>query len=987
MTNKADRSQASLIKSDSLFIPIATVFISSFCIMVLELVASRLIARYLGSSLYTWTAVIGIVLAGITVGNFLGGRLADRFSPGKILGIIFILCSISSASVIELNRIAGTMAGLEQYSLPIRIFSHIAIAFLLPSVLLGTISPLIAKMALDKGHKTGNTIGDIYAWGAFGSIVGTFVTGYFLLNTLGAIAIIRTVAGVLLLLGIVYVIARNSLSESVGAAAIDKDTTQKSTRSSFGPMMWFCLTVFLSNACIMVLELVASRMIARQLGSSLYTWTSIIGVVLTGITVGNYLGGKLADRYAPRKVAALFFMLSSISCLLIIILNGMIGLGQWEALYYLSWPIRVFLHIAMIYLLPSLLLGTISPVVAKMALDLGRKTGTTLGDIYAWGAAGSIFGTFVAGYYLISTIGTVAIVWSVAGLLILIAICYNARQKVLYVWLGLFAAAFFIGGMPLKYLDKIGSTGEQLNKLAVKCFLRQPFRPGILYEAETPYCYVAVKCIQANPEKRAFYQDKLVHSHLIVGDLSKLQYAYEQIHGAITQRFSKGKKKLTTLVIGGGGYVYPRYIEAFWPGSRVDVAEIDPGVTKAAMAAFNLPADTSINTYTMDARNYVDELLRKQAAGEDVPKYDFIYEDAINDYSVPFQLTTKEFNDKIVKLLADDGIYMAEIIDVYKSARLLSTFFNTLEKTFAHVQVVDEIGPDTARKTFVVVASNKDIDLADLNHEEAAKDLKITLLSEEQLKELRAKTNGAILTDDFAPVDNMLSAVVCRSAIDTLTQKYENEALELYESKQYDESLAMYSKLLEINPEMRGVIAYEKMAVILAELGRLQESVISFNNAIKLNEQAVRKIDISNVYKCLGIVLNRQQRSFEAIGPLEKAVTGFARQMKDKPKSLQVCENFAGSYVALAEACEASGKSEDAVRAWKGAVRRYNYAARLAPSNINYHVEAIKSHLHAGESDMAIKRLDDAIVMMRLFKQQEQVDALLQFRANILQQL
>ncbi|MFA5251569.1 MAG: fused MFS/spermidine synthase, partial [Phycisphaerae bacterium] len=66
-----------------IFIPSATVFLSSACIMVLELVAGRLIARHLGSSLYTWTSVIGVVLAGITIGNYLGGRIADRFEARK----------------------------------------------------------------------------------------------------------------------------------------------------------------------------------------------------------------------------------------------------------------------------------------------------------------------------------------------------------------------------------------------------------------------------------------------------------------------------------------------------------------------------------------------------------------------------------------------------------------------------------------------------------------------------------------------------------------------------------------------------------------------------------------------------------------------------------------------------------------------------------------------------------------------------------------
>jgi len=988
MAEKKDVATLTFIRSNSLFIPNATVFISSFCIMVLELVASRLIARYLGSSLYTWTAVIGIVLAGITIGNFVGGKLADRFQAAKILGIIFILCSISCVSIVRLNSIAGAMTALEQFRLPVRIFSHIAIVFLVPSILLGTISPLVAKMALDRGHKPGNTIGDIYACGAAGSIAGTFVAGYYLLGVLGSIAIVRVVAGVLLLLGISFVLARNKLSGGIITPPAGKDARQKSVTSSSIPMMWFCITVFLSSACIMILEMVASRMAARQLGSSLYTWTSIIGVVLTGITIGNYYGGRLADRFAPRKVVALFFMFSSISCLLIIILNDLIGLNQWEALFYLSWPVRVFLHISMIYLLPSLLLGAISPVVAKMALDLGRKTGATVGNIYAWGAAGSIAGTFLAGYYLIATIGTIAIVFSVAGLLILVGIFYRPRQVAGYVWLLIFIFAACIGCLPTEYLEGKGKFGSALNNIAVKMSLRQPPQPGIIYEDETPYCYVAVKRITVDPETLSFFQDKLAHSHLIVGDISKLQYPYEQIHAAITQRFCpKGSKKISTLTIGGGGYVYPRYLETFWPGGRVDVVEIDPGVTKAAMEAFGLAKDTTINTYTMDARNFVDELLQKMARGQEIPKYDFIYEDALNDYSVPFQLTTKEFNDKIVALLTDDGIYMAEVVDVYESGRLLSAFVSTLEKTFANVQVVAEVVPDIARTTFVVVASQHKINLENLNYEEPARDLKLTLLSEEKLAQLKAQTNGAILTDDFAPVDNMMASVVRRSAIDLLTQKYINEAFEFYENKQFDKSLARYSKLLEINPAMTKVFAYEKMGVLLAELGRLPESVEAFNNAIIFNKQAILKNDLSNVYKCLGIALIRQGKYTRAVEPLNKAVEGFIQQSKDSPKSLRVFENLAASYTALAQVNGALKKIKDANAAHQGAIKTYKKAAGLNPTNINYYVEPIKAYLYIDEPNKAIKLLDSAIDIMLKYKQQDQVDALRRFRNNILQQL
>ncbi|MBU2458529.1 MAG: fused MFS/spermidine synthase, partial [Planctomycetes bacterium] len=167
-------------------------------------------------------------------------------------------------------------------------------------------------------------------------------------------------------------------------------------------------TVFISSACIMILELVASRLIARHLGSSLYTWTAVIGIVLAGITIGNYLGGRIADKFKARKALSTIFILSSAACVAVVILNNLVG--EWLWLWKLSWPVRVFSHVALVFLGPSLLLGTISPVVAKMALDRGLSTGRTVGDIYAWGAAGSIFGTFAAGFYLIPAMGTIAII-------------------------------------------------------------------------------------------------------------------------------------------------------------------------------------------------------------------------------------------------------------------------------------------------------------------------------------------------------------------------------------------------------------------------------------------------------------------------------------------------------------------------------------------------------------------------------------------------
>ena len=178
------------------------VFVSSVCVMVLELTASRLIAKHVGSSLYTWTSVIGVVLAGITVGNFAGGWMADRFNREKILGRLFLAASVASLSVLWLDQLAAGRTRPDDVGWPMWVFLTVAEMFFLPALALGTISPVVASIALDRSEYTGSTVGNVYAWGAFGSIVGTFLTGFWLIDVFVTRMIIGGTAGVLALLGV-----------------------------------------------------------------------------------------------------------------------------------------------------------------------------------------------------------------------------------------------------------------------------------------------------------------------------------------------------------------------------------------------------------------------------------------------------------------------------------------------------------------------------------------------------------------------------------------------------------------------------------------------------------------------------------------------------------------------------------------------------------------------------------------------------------------
>jgi predicted membrane-bound spermidine synthase len=110
--------------------PNLIVFVSSGCIMILELVAGRMIAPHVGSSLYTWTSIIGVVLAGIMLGNYLGGRLADRWASLRFLGSIYILGALTALIALWVDRMGRVTPN--EWPIVVEIIAITAAMFFVP---------------------------------------------------------------------------------------------------------------------------------------------------------------------------------------------------------------------------------------------------------------------------------------------------------------------------------------------------------------------------------------------------------------------------------------------------------------------------------------------------------------------------------------------------------------------------------------------------------------------------------------------------------------------------------------------------------------------------------------------------------------------------------------------------------------------------------------------------------------------------------------
>jgi MFS family permease len=191
----------------------ALVFLSSAAVLVLEILAVRLLAPYVGATLETYTAIIGTILAGIAVGSWLGGKVADQRDPRTLIGPLLIVGGGLGFLAIPLIDMLG--AGLRGAS-PLTTTVITTVAFFLPAAVLSAVTPAIIKLQLASLEETGSVVGRLSGISTAGAIIGTFLTGFVLVAAAPTRFVVRGTALFLIVLGLV-VIARLQGATRLGA--------------------------------------------------------------------------------------------------------------------------------------------------------------------------------------------------------------------------------------------------------------------------------------------------------------------------------------------------------------------------------------------------------------------------------------------------------------------------------------------------------------------------------------------------------------------------------------------------------------------------------------------------------------------------------------------------------------------------------------------------------------------------------------------------
>jgi len=476
------------------------------------------------------------------------------------------------------------------------------------------------------------------------------------------------------------------------------------------------LTVIISGGAVMILELLGTRIIGPFYGVSLYVWSSLIAVTLIALAVGYYLGGYIADRYAAIRLPHVILIGALSSVIIPYISSTVLTLTD-------PLGIRVggFVSALLLFTLPLTCLAMVGPFVIKQATHDLDGVGRAAGSVYAVSTLGSVVGTLLLGFYLLPHFGTRAIIFTLAAILVGLALLLAWRDRQVGV-------TTLATGLPALLLAVLIST------LAVNGYAQPREQVAgfkLLHEEESIYGWVRV-VEDENKGARLLLSDSSVLSAMQISNgQSMLGY---QIIFRLIPGFRPQSRD--SLLIGLGGGQVARDLRA--SGINVDTIEIDPAVASAAKEYFGFkPTGEFI---VGDARYEIKNLSHK--------RYDFIMHDCFTGGSEPTHLLTLEMLSKLRDLLKGDGVLALNYVGFREGdgADAVASVYKTVQSLFPHIRIITTVKEDFT--DFVFLASAKPLDLPVTSPDPRVK----WLLEHEHHM---SSDGGILITDDYNPMERL----------------------------------------------------------------------------------------------------------------------------------------------------------------------------------------------------------------------------------------
>lgn len=491
------------------------------------------------------------------------------------------------------------------------------------------------------------------------------------------------------------------------------------------------ITAFLSGMTVMAVELSCSRLLAPYFSSSSIVWTVVIGLIMVCLSIGNILGGRSADKH--KSLGRLYFYIWIASLWIALIpFIGKYLISFVIGLMMLFIPGNQFvvlgsaLSCLVIFSLPLILLGMVSPYLVRLAIKDMENSGKVAGQIYAMSTIGSIIGTFIPTFLTIPFIGT-------GKTFFLFAFLLNVVCAIYY---------FFIRGKALR---------NTVTSVVLFAFLLIPFsdsfaywKTNIIYEGESLYNYLQVSETEDSVILSTNVAFGVQSIYKKDGSLSGFYYEYA-LMAPFFMKDASLEKDMDVLVLGLGTGTYPKQLKKYFPNVSTDAVEIDAKIAQLASEYFNLKPDEA-NVFINDGRSFLST--------PDAQKYDIILADAYQDITVPFHMSTLEFFKSVKEHLKPGGVLIVNINmrsgDFTGVPEYLS---QTVKSCFKKVYRVDL---DIVTNSLLFVSDNEDMLASYASNVEKtiASTHDLYNISQYVAKNLTEITESKlVLTDDLAPVE------------------------------------------------------------------------------------------------------------------------------------------------------------------------------------------------------------------------------------------
>ncbi len=490
------------------------------------------------------------------------------------------------------------------------------------------------------------------------------------------------------------------------------------------------IIIFLTGFVTMAFEIGGARVLGPYFGTSVFVWTSLIGIIMGSLSLGYWLGGWISVK---RTDFVIFSLMLSFSALFIAIAAiGNIYILDRVVKYIPGFRWQTVIASLSLFGPASLFFGMVLPYGVKLKITSVNTSGGTVGNLYAVSTIGSILGTFAAGFYLVPAFGFTNVLFTLAVLMVLLSGIVALQHKKLLSSLLVVTVSVTIVFMWNRTMKK------EVDYIDIDT----QYSRVIIYETEDAATGRPVKMLRVNDENSsAMFLDG---SDDLVFEVLK--------YYRLVEHFKPDFK--SALMIGGSGYAFPKYYLNKYPVAKLDVVEIDPGLTDIARRHFSLTDHPNLRVIHEDGRTFLNRRDRR---------YDALFMDAYKSMiTIPYQLTTREAVQGIYDVLVPDGVVFANIISTLDSEnnQFLHAEVATYKSVFKKVMLfaVQYPKPTNEEKMYF-----QNIILVGLKSDEGvnfySQDPKITEYLSHYF-ELDLNDNIKVLTDEYAPVEYFTSKVL-----------------------------------------------------------------------------------------------------------------------------------------------------------------------------------------------------------------------------------